>query len=447
MKRITWYRLLALAGLAIPPSSEAQRPGPNIREVTVLPGALIEVAVQMPNGRSLLYVVYDSIFAYDLASRQSTFLARGWSNHLRVSSAGDRLVFTGYPENGDDLIMSMPLDPRTGLATGPAQRVSLSVGDEPSISPDGKLVAFGIQGPKGTQDLAVVSVTGGPERILARYGEARIGETYWSADGKWVIVQLSRDPGRDKWTLERVPVTGGKSELLFPFTGYQVGSLEGRITFRLPEPVNLSRRQGRMTYLSSTGASGEFFIPRTAYLGNNVPSEKVLASVATRQEWAHIVNLSNGKVQVLRPGSLSSRGPAWSPDGRKIAMHDSTGGVYGITVVSADGAGARHYPVAAFPSFVRWAASGQSLAYSTDPKVGAPPEIAVLDLASGTTRIVSSSPGATALDYDWRPDGKSLVIFKTFPGKQGDLSFGRCSRLRSTAPNECSAILRPSFLP
>ena len=418
MQHIQWCRLLAVGAMLVPFVSHAQGPEPKIREIVTIPGVEIDAAVLLPNGRAVIYTVGDSIFARDLATGRSTFLTGAWSGHLRISAASDRLAFTGYTEAGDDIIMSMPIDPRTGLATGPAQRVSMSIGDEPSLSPDGKLVAFGIQRGKGIQDLAVVSVTGGPERVLARYGEARIGETYWSADGKWVIAQVSRDPARDKWTLERVPVGGGRSDPGFAFTGYQVGSFDGRISFHLPQPSNQSRRQGRVTYTSSVGAHGEFHIPRGSYLGNGLSSERVLAVVATRQDWAHIVNLADGKVRELRPGSLHSRGPVWSPDGRKIALHDSTGGVYGITVMNADGSGARNYPIAAFPSYTRWAPNGQSLAFSFEPRAAGPAEVGVLDLATGTTRVVSVAPKATLVDYRWRADGRSLLVMKWFPGQQ-----------------------------
>jgi Tol biopolymer transport system component len=377
----------------------------------------------MPNGRVVLYTLGDSILAYNLTTRRSTFLTRGWYWHLRISPAGNRVAFTGRNEAGDNLIMSMPINPQTGLATGLAQRVSLSLGDEPSFSPDGRFLAFGIRGPNRTQDLAIVPATGGPERILARYGEARIGETSWTSDGSSVIAQVSRDPARSKWTLERVPAAGGKSETVFPFTtgfpfsGYMIGSIDdGRIGFFIPGSFNLAERQGRVTYATVSGAHGEFLIPRGATLENNLSSTRAVAVVDTRPEWAHLVNLTDGNVRVLRPNSVSSRGPAWSPDGRKIALHDSTGGVYGITVINADGSGPRHYPVAAFPSYMRWAPDGRALAYSLEPKPGGPPEIGVLDLATGETRVVSSSPNASALDYRWRPDGKSLVVLKTFPG-------------------------------
>jgi hypothetical protein len=156
MQPIKPYLLLAALALADPVSAQTRGPQPRIREIATIPGVEVEAAAQLPNGRVVLYVVGDSILAYDLTSRRSTFLTRGWSAHIRISPAGDRVAFTSYTEAGDDFIMSMPIDPQTGLATGRPQRVSLSMGDEPSFSPDGKLIAFGIQGPGRSQDLAVV---------------------------------------------------------------------------------------------------------------------------------------------------------------------------------------------------------------------------------------------------------------------------------------------------
>jgi hypothetical protein len=214
-----------------------------------------------------------------------------------------------------------------------------------------------------------------------------------------------------------VPVLGGKAEVLLPFSGYTVGSFDGRIIFGLPAPINQSRREGRLTYATASGARGELVLPRGSYLGNNLgSSERSLAVTYTREEWAHHINLTDGKLRVLRPGSVSSRGPTWSSDGRQVALHDSTDGAYGITVMRPDGSGARHYPVSAFPDFMQWSPNGKVIAYSPEPGFGGAREIGLLDLATGETRIVSSSPGAQLLHYRWRPDGTSLVVFKWFPG-------------------------------
>lgn len=413
MQQVRWYRLLAVGALVASGSSSAQSPQPVIREIATFPGISVDYAVPLPNGRFVIYATNDSIVSYELTSKRMTFLTRGFYSNLRVSPVGNRIAFAQYSEDGENsFIASLPIDPETGQAKGPAQRVSLSLGDEPSFSPDGNRLAFGAFRPKGAHDLVVVSVTGGPERVLAHY-PGRIGETYWNTDGRSVFAQVESNQDHQRFTLEQVPSAGGRSEATLTFTGNPpMGSIQGRVLFTRSGARNQAQREGRVEYLTASGSRGEFRIPRGASFGEYPEGARTLVIGYARSDWAHMVSLADGKVRELRPASLSSRGPAWSPDGRRIALHDSTGGVYGITVVNADGSGARHYPVAAFPTYMRWAPNGQTLAYEPEPRPGGPREVGVLDLASGSTRVVSSSPNATTVDYRWRPDGRSLLVFK-----------------------------------
>lgn len=413
VQQLKWYRMVAVGALVVTGASHAQGPQPVIREIATVPGISVDYAVPLPNGRFLIYATNDSIISYELTSKRMTFLTRRFYSNLRVSPVGDRIAFARYAEDGENsFIASLPIDPETGQAKGPAQRVSISLGDEPSFSPDGNRLAFGSFRPKGAQDLVVVSVKGGPEKVLAQY-PGRIGETYWSTDGKSVFAQVEHDQNHDRFTLEQVPSAGGRGETTMTFTGNApMGSIQGRVLFTRSGVRNQAQREGRVEYVTASGSRGEFRIPRGANPGQYPEAARTLMIAYTRRDWAHIINLADGKVRELRPGSLSSRGPAWSPDGRKIALHDSTGGVYGITVINADGSGARHYPISALPSYMRWAPNGQTLAYAIEPRMGEPLQVGVLDLASGTTRVVSIAPNATQFDFRWRADGGSLLVMK-----------------------------------
>jgi len=363
----------------------------------------------MPNGRIVIYTTGNRILAYDPATKQSTLIVTGFDGELSISPAGDRIAYSRLSdEENTDRIWSVPIDPTTGAATGPGQRISLSFGDTPSFSPDGKIVAFAKYTGKGNA-LAVVASTGGPERIAASF-PAGIFSISWSRDGKWIFPEVS-----GAGSVLRVPVEGGTPEPVFP-VARRVGLVEG--TLALYGPDEDAQRAGRLAYAAVSGARGEFRVPpgarwRGDFVG--VKSTSILLTAVTRPEWAHILSWADGKVRVLRPESPKSRGPAWSPDGRRIAMHDSTDAGWGITVMNADGSGARHYPVKAFPIFMRWSPKGELLGYGLEPRPAGPREIGILDLRSGKTQIVSSSPGASALDFRWKPDGGSVVVFKTFP--------------------------------
>ncbi|MBA2527303.1 MAG: PD40 domain-containing protein [Pyrinomonadaceae bacterium] len=154
----------------------------------------------------------------------------------------------------------MPIDSKTGAATGPAQRVSLREASHLRFSPDGKMVIF-TAGPRpdSTWDVTLVAATGGAERVVANYPH-RVNSG-WSADGKWLYVKVfgsGSTPNSHGISIERVPTAGGRSELFFPAfsADYQnvVGvSPDGRVAFYQENP-------GWFYYLTASGAPGEITV-------------------------------------------------------------------------------------------------------------------------------------------------------------------------------------------
>ena len=259
MQRITCYLLLAVGALVAPivgraqapkaQAPQAQAPQPKVREIATIPGVDVRDAIRMPNGRVILYGRYENgtgaIFAYDLPSKRSTLVTRGYDGEMSMSRAGDRIAYESKSEDGKiDLIWSIPINPTTGVATGPAQRVSKGEGVEASLSPDGKLIAYEAHenrtGPQTYRHLlAVVPATGGPERVLAEYDN--IATTSWSADGKWIFVL----PGWDMQSIERVPVAGGPSERVIATSGRLEGLIDGKTAFHWPSAITRSAAEWR----------------------------------------------------------------------------------------------------------------------------------------------------------------------------------------------------------
>ena len=148
MRCTTWCWLFVAGALAAPIIGRAQGPQPKVRQIASIP-ALVDDAVLMPNGRIILYSVDDNdtthaIFAYDLASRRSTLVTGHVSSgSLSVSPAGDRIAFDHVGETpGTYFVATMPINPATGAAAGPAQRLSVGTNAAPNFSPDGKLIAY-----------------------------------------------------------------------------------------------------------------------------------------------------------------------------------------------------------------------------------------------------------------------------------------------------------------
>jgi Tol biopolymer transport system component len=115
--------------------------------------------------------------------------------------------------------------------------------------------------------------------------------------------------------------------------------------------------------------------------------------------------------------------PSWSPDGSMVAFDDGSIVAYRdwsnaqghIHIVNADGSGLRQVTAGQGAEFTpTWSPDGSHLAYTGTGRVGLPPGIFVLDLATGDMRAVTSNPYAGYLDKepDYSPDGSRIVFVR-----------------------------------
>lgn len=398
-------------------AGRAQAPQAKVRELASIEGDVTGWS-RVPNGRVLLYSVDNSTFAYDIITKHHTLLGTDMYPES-VSPQGDRFAFSRSSEDHKgNFLWTMPIDPKTGTQTGPAQRVSLREACcggplRARFSSDGKMLVY-TAGPRpdGTWDVTLVPATGGAERVVANYPH-RVTAA-WSADDEWLYVEVfgsGRTPNRNRISIERVPAAGGRSEPLFPVRSPEyenvVGvSPDGRVAFYQANPR-------WFYYLTSSGAAGEITValpPLDDGWGYDftLDSMRYTTMGQVGNPRAHVLNLAAGTVRDLLPGNLQSRSPLWSPDGRRLAMQVSNGSHFEIAVMNADGSQPRRYPVTLDPTPMRWSPNGEMLAYYA----GAGTTLVVLDLATGETRTVSSAPNGADRDFIWRPDGKSIVLVK-----------------------------------
>jgi Tol biopolymer transport system component len=132
----------------------------------------------------------------------------------------------------------------------------------------------------------------------------------------------------------------------------------------------------------------------------------------------------NHQIVTDLPGNLAH--PDFSRDGKRLAVdqltsEESPSHVY---VANADGANARRLPPCLLPkcaghSQPAWSPDGRRLAVSTDIDVrpGQPPKrfgIAIIDLAKGTERPVVENPNTAGQNLfpRWSPDGRRLVFWR-----------------------------------
>jgi Tol biopolymer transport system component len=444
MRQITWFRLVAvgvlftsIAGWAQAP--QAQTPQATVRELATIEGD-VNGFVALPSGRALIYSIRDdSTYAYDVATKRRTLLGTN-IDPSAVSPLGDRLAFFRSSEDRTgSFLWTMPIDPQTAVATGPAQRVSLRPGRNARFSPDGKMVAF-TAGPRqdGTWDVSLVPATGGAERVVATYPNRVIHG--WSADGKFLHVELRSG----QTAIERVPASGGQSEPLFPRTlwtnEFVVGlSPDARVAFFQYNP-------DRFTYRTASSVEGEISVPLPPLddgWGNDLTLDRTLryttlTKVLNRE--VRILDLASGQARDLLPGNVPSSTPAWSPDGRRLAVLSGNLSHYDITIVNADGSSPRRYPVSmhldgnwdspdALVWETPWSPDGRFLAFRANrategQKVGWSPadqdQLVLLDVASGQTRVLTTSSAGIGR-FVWRSDGNAVRAIKGTVVPRGSL--------------------------
>ena len=223
----------------------------------------------------------------------------------------------------------------------PLTRAALGVERDPAWSPDGRTIAFAVDAGRGFDIVAAPLDRGEPRRVVAMDGDERWPS--WTADGR--LVFSHRPHPLAAWRLFVVKAAGGEAQPLFDDSAAfeeregRVSPDGARIAFvsdrdaeddvdvwvaEVPGPGPEGERSARGVRLRVTEARGREGFPAWS------PDGQRLVFYAVREGapsvWVTAVERSGPGTRGLRPGPtpilVSRRGgmPAWSPDGRRIAI-------------------------------------------------------------------------------------------------------------------------------
>ncbi len=396
------------AGVVVVHPPAQQIPVPQTTLVD-LPGVNVGDAIMSPNGKFIYYDDDNFIAVYDRAGQRSERLVERYGDYLAISSRGDLLAFAAQDESGKQVhIYAVGLDPATGRAAGTPRRVSVEQGDTPSISPDGKWIAFaGYDSPdRRKQRLALIPAEGGPERVLARHALA-IEPIRWMPDGRWIYYGAGRDSIQLNY---RVPVAGGEPILFLKSEDTYPGlSPDGKLFV-----VNGTEAQNYV-YDATGRKLGEYPSQNDRYAYAWSGPTKILGIVGNRTTQLISRSLQTGQSRTitLPPGRIWE--PRWSPDGKQVAMSqvNERGDTSYLLVMNPDGSDPRRFPVPVRGTWIpQWSPDSRWVAFA-GPRPGRPTSriwwgsVGAVEVSSGR---VAPFPGEATGLPSWKTDSRGFLI-------------------------------------
>ncbi len=453
--------LILLYGAARLP---AQSPAP-VRELrdALPPDATMElVAMTQDSARTYFRNSPGEIWMFDRARRTPTRLVAASTWDLNLSPTRDALAYTKAGERPKDHeVWVLPLNPQTGLAAGPERRLSSNGADVPSISPDGRSVAFARDDSTGVgQSIVVIPITGGMERVVAAALPSSVANIRWTPDGttlyfgvnppvecvpQWSCLPLAAPYRQPAGTIRRVAVSGGPVSVIATAKGLWPGlSPDGRTLAYID-----TGRVRRWVVADADGRRRDTFMlsPNQAALGWLRGSTVLIAS-GGRVRRLRSMTLSGQRSRLLLETTDPMFGPLWSPDGKAIALVARAGGKGELRILSAAGSPQQTVPLPEpAADGIAWSPDRRWIAYTGFVADG-PPHISAVELATGkVVRLHTLAEEETAVTR-WLADSRGVVVSEMYRGPAADRRVvfrlltldGKTSVLREVALGELPSV-------
>ncbi len=433
---------------------ETAAPVREVRHSQVTFAGDVRAAALSPDGRTVAYAAGEGVvhlFVRDLAGGQALELWKGYNLFsLQWLPDGSSLVMSAAEALGKQGVWVVP---RFG---GVPRRLPTGPGAFVAVSPDGSQIVAAQPTEEGYR---LLSTDGASSRRVALKGfrwihdldwsatANRVGLLTWDDDGNYIVWTVTPE-GHDQRRVhtDRQPIVaicsspvadaiylfrqrGDANELLrLPIQGKQGDGprvlLTGLPVAPIPggagPPCNVSADGDRLLRIGGTSQSRlwrldidrpstgpTLLTPGTSKFTTAAvsPDGRWLASTQGSESHEQIVKLSLDGGEPIPLGA--GLGPAWSPDGQRLAFASNRSGSSRIWVSDTDGQNAFEVKDSANGQQVTWLPDGRLAWQTTDAR-----NLRIRDLASGGDELLLKANSVGAVSWPrFSPRGDQVAVF------------------------------------
>ncbi len=425
-----------------------------------------------PDGKSLLYVAapagQNDVFLLRVGGRNPVNLTADSpvdDGQPAYSPNGERIAFRSERDGGGLFVMD---------STGESVRRLTDLGHSPCWSPDAKEIVFSTDGFLYPTDLGgrggglqvadvetgkLRTIVGGtalsprwsPHAARIAYWGLRPGSGQrdlftvradgseatgvgtpviadaaldwapaWSADGRFLYFSSNRGGSMNLWRVAIDEASGQALGAPEPLTtpaswsgAFSLSRDERRIAFETLDWRSTLLRVGFDPVAEKVVGSPMPILRSTQPMRDHEISpdgEQVAFTRAGTREDLFVARVDGSQFRRLTDDAFRDRGPAWSPDGRRIAFYSDRGGTYQIWAVRPDGSGLEALTaIDVSPTFPTWSPDGRRLVLVSNNASGLLIEPVAGSPTSKATELPRPRDGSLFWPFTWSEVGERLA--------------------------------------